>query len=171
MDFATERQRSEEAGASFSEVSAHMVQIVTACVLLIVHEVLGAGLTLEQMAAQVVHRVNPRGSHVTYDQLRHFLNVNYDKNHDGCVTYSEFTAVWTVVYHDSIETSTKFVTNMDMDHDGCLDDIEVLVNGARNNHHLKIGYPLGAHDFGLVLEVYHPTVSAVGTSPDPGVVG
>lgn len=58
---------------------------------------------------------------------------------DGCVSYAEFTAVWTVVYQDSVEVATKFVTNMDMDHDGCLDDIEALVNGARNNQHLKIG--------------------------------
>ncbi|XP_062585293.1 Kv channel-interacting protein 2-like [Saccostrea cucullata] len=148
-----------------------LVRIAAVCVLLIVQEVLGAGMTLEQMSAQVVHRVNPKGSHVTYDELRHFLDVNYDRNHDGCVSYSEFTAVWTVIYHDSIETSTQFVKNMDMDHDGCLDDIEVLVNGARTNHHAKIGYPMGSHDLAHVLEVYHPTVSATGSTPDPGVVG
>nr|XP_022310766.1 uncharacterized protein LOC111116072 [Crassostrea virginica] len=133
----------------------------------------GAGMTLESMAAQVVHRVNPNGSHVTYDQLRKFLTQNYDRDNDGCVSYAEFTAVWTVVYQDSVEVATKFVTNMDMDHDGCLDDIEALVNGARNNQHLKIGYPLGAHDFALVLGVYHPTAGSIGTgsSPDPGLVG
>lgn len=37
-------------------------------------------MTLESMAAQVVHQVNPNGSHVTYDQLRKFLNVNYDRD-------------------------------------------------------------------------------------------
>ena len=37
-------------------------------------------MTLESMAAQVVHRVNPNGSHVTYDQLRKFLTQNYDRD-------------------------------------------------------------------------------------------
>lgn len=44
-------------------------------------------MTLESMAAQVVHRVNPSGSHVTYDQLRKFLNVNYDRDSKCSVIY------------------------------------------------------------------------------------
>lgn len=44
-------------------------------------------MTLEGMAAQVVHRVNPSGSHVTYDQLRKFLNVNYDRDSKCSVIY------------------------------------------------------------------------------------
>lgn len=58
---------------------------------------------------------------------------------NGCVSYAEFASVWTVIYHDSRDVATKFATNMDTDHDGCIDDIEVLVNGVRNNQHLKIG--------------------------------
>lgn len=58
---------------------------------------------------------------------------------NGCVSYAEFASVWTVIYHDSLDVATKFATNMDTDHDGCIDDIEVLVNGVRNNQHLKIG--------------------------------
>ncbi|XP_052692165.1 uncharacterized protein LOC128170438 [Crassostrea angulata] len=148
-----------------------LLQTIGLVASILVLGVYGAGMTLESMAAQVVHRVNPSGSHVTYDQLRKFLNVNYDRDNNGCVSYAEFSSVWTAIYHDSLDVATKFVTNMDMDHDGCLDDIEVLVNGVRNNQHLKIDYPLGVHDFAVVLEVYHPSATGTGSSPDPGVVG
>ena len=39
-----------------------------------------AGMTLESMAAQIVHQLNPSGSHVTYDQLRQFIGQNYDRD-------------------------------------------------------------------------------------------
>ena len=47
-------------------------------------------MTLECMAAQVVHRVNPNGSHVTYDQLRKFLTQNYDRDSK----YEYFLKTW-----------------------------------------------------------------------------
>lgn len=70
---------------------------------------------------------------------------------NGCVSYAEFSSVWTAIYHDSLDVATKFVTNMDMDHDGCLDDIEVLVNGVRNNQHLKIGSYMTSHPNAFLL--------------------
>lgn len=70
---------------------------------------------------------------------------------NGCVSYAEFSSVWTAIYHDSLDVATKFVTNMDMDHDGCLDDIEVLVNGVRNNQHLKIGSYMASHSNAFFL--------------------
>lgn len=70
---------------------------------------------------------------------------------NGCVSYAEFSSVWTAIYHDSLDVATKFVTNMDMDHDGCLDDIEVLVNGVRNNQHLKIGSYMTSHPNAYLL--------------------
>lgn len=44
-----------------------------------------------------------------------------------------------VIYYDLLNVVIKFVINMDMDYDGCLDDIEVFVNGVWNNQYLKIG--------------------------------
>lgn len=52
---------------------------------------------------------------------------------NGCVFYVEFLFVWTVIYYDLLDVVIKFVINMDMDYDGCLDDIEVFVNGVWNN--------------------------------------
>lgn len=58
---------------------------------------------------------------------------------NGCVFYVEFLFVWMVIYYDLLDVVIKFVINMDMDYDGCLDDIEVFVNGVWNNQYLKIG--------------------------------
>ncbi|XP_078329788.1 uncharacterized protein LOC144624226 isoform X1 [Crassostrea virginica] len=139
---------------------------VFSTLLLSVH---GAGMTLESMAAQIVHQLNPSGSHVTYDQLRQFIGQNYDRNNDGCVSVSEFTVAWTTGYPESVEVARKFFNNMDMDGNHCMDDIEVLVNGIRNNQHLTIHYPLGAHDVAVIMEVYHPTTGSTGSGT--GLVG
>ena len=41
---------------------------------------LRAGMTLESMAALIIHQINPSGSHVTYDQMRHLISQDYDRN-------------------------------------------------------------------------------------------
>lgn len=79
------------------------------------------------------------------------LHIFFLLTDNGCVSYAEFSSVWTAIYHDSLDVATKFVTNMDMDHDGCLDDIEVLVNGVRNNQHLKIGSYMTSHPNAFLL--------------------
>ncbi|XP_022310767.2 uncharacterized protein LOC111116073 [Crassostrea virginica] len=145
-----------------------LVQAVAVfCTLLL--SVHGAGMTLESMAALIIHQIDPSGSHVTYDQMRHLISQDYDRNNDGCVSVSEFTQVWTAGYPDSVEVARKFFHNMDMDGNHCMDDIEALVNGIRNNQHLTINYPLGAHDVAVIMEVYHPTTGSTGSGT--GLVG
>ena len=41
---------------------------------------LRAGMTLESMAALIIHQIDPSGSHVTYDQMRHLISQDYDRN-------------------------------------------------------------------------------------------
>lgn len=67
-------------------------------------------MTLESMAAQVVHRVNPSGSHVTYDQLRKFLNVNYDRDSKCSVIYHcifYLLSYWMIWFWNNVKESNN----------------------------------------------------------------
>ena len=57
---------------------------------------------------------------------------------NGCITGDEYVLIWSRLYHDDLPTSTAFFNNMDMNKDGCLEDIEVIIESLRETHQIGL---------------------------------